>query len=157
MGWYYLGITTDRLPAIRPARLTYFEQSTHCYRLVHDLVRQAYYLKEVADIHLNQGKYLLARQELLHVEALYRTSCYRKMQYTFDLLGITNEALNNYKDALRCKLYEIQGIKETQGTAALAFAFAYDRVAITYQELKQHEKTLAYLRLASMQAEKGHH
>jgi len=68
---------------------------------VHDLVRQAYYLKEVADIHLNQGKYLLARQELLHVEALYRTSCYRKMQYTFDLLGITNEALNNYKDALR--------------------------------------------------------
>jgi len=59
------------------------------------------------------------------------------------------------KDALRCKLYEIQGIKEMQGTAALAFA--YDRVAITYQELKQHEKTLAYLRLASMQAEKGHH
>nr|GFD14485.1 hypothetical protein [Tanacetum cinerariifolium] len=127
LGWYYLGLTTDGAPATTPARLRYFEQAARCYGLLHDLVRQAYCLKEVAEIHYNQGKYLPACQELLQVEALYRRSGTQKLHYTFRLLGAAYTALGSYKKALQYQLAAIQNIKAIHDTTAQQLAFAYDQ------------------------------
>ncbi|WP_460547626.1 histidine kinase dimerization/phosphoacceptor domain -containing protein [Hymenobacter daeguensis] len=156
LGWYYLGLTTASAPATMATRLSYFEQAARCYGQLHDLIRQAYCLKEVAEIHYNQGKYLPACQELLQVEALYRRSGTQKLHYTFELLGAAYTALGSYKKALQYQLAAIQNIKATRDTTAQQLAYAYDQTAITYQQLNQREKAIVYFRLALRQAEQEH-
>jgi two-component sensor histidine kinase len=154
LGWYYLGIVTEPSLAQLSARLNCFAQAARCYGMMHDLARQAYCLKNVADMHYFQGKYLVARQELLHVETLYRRSGTQRLQDTFDLLMMVDIALGNYGEALKYGLAAIQSATSTHDDIALKRA--YTRLYIMYHELNQLEKADEYLRLQLQLVERIH-
>jgi two-component sensor histidine kinase len=151
LGWCLLGYTYTDLPTQQPQRTRYFKQAAQLFHTNHDLRGEARSLKEVADTHLMVGKPALAREELLHVIALYRAYGYRELHYTFDLLAATNAALGNYKEALQYSLAAVQSAKICRDTTLLR-AF-YGRVASVYQRLDQHEKAIQYYQLAVRNAE----
>jgi two-component sensor histidine kinase len=154
LGWYYLGTVMATSPAQMSTRLNCFTQAARCYGLVHDLTRQAYCLKEVADMHFNQGRYMLAKQELLHVVALYRRSGSRRLHYTFDLLASTNLALSNYKDALEYEQAAIKNAIAVQDTAMLPQS--YMLTVVIYWELNNFKRVDEYLQLFLHLAERNH-
>jgi two-component sensor histidine kinase len=154
LGWCLLSYTYNDSPAHQPRRARYFERAAQLFRANHDLRGEARSLKEVADAHLVMGKPALAREELLHVLALYRACGYRELHYTFDLLAVTNDVLGNYKDALKYALAAVQSAKSRQDTTLLR-AF-YVRVGSVYRQLHQSEKAVHYYQLAEQSAEQYH-
>jgi tetratricopeptide (TPR) repeat protein len=143
MGWFLLNTTSG---ITLPTRIQYCERATQLFQALHNQLREARTRKEIADIHLLMGKPALAREELLHVLALYRACGYRELQYTFDLLAAANDALSNYKEALRYAFVGIQHAKSCQDTVMLQNL--YMRVGGVYQQLDQPEKTIQYYQLA---------
>jgi two-component sensor histidine kinase len=146
LGWDYLTRTVGGGPEGETQRLGFYAQALRCYRLLNDRAREAYTRKQIADVHLRQGKQGLARTELQQVVTLYRACAYPRLHYTYDLLAVTNTALANYQEALYYSLASIRVAKETRDTTLLA-AF-YHRAASIYQELNQLKEALAYDQLA---------
>jgi tetratricopeptide (TPR) repeat protein len=153
MGWGYLAGSVDRSPAGETQRLAYYAQALRCYRRLHDQEWEAYILKEVADVHIRQGKHAIAQGELQQVVALYRACAPSRLHFTFDLLAVTNSALANYKEALRYSLASIRSAKETGDTLLLS-AF-YHRASGLYQELNQPVSALDYAKLALYSSHKA--
>jgi two-component sensor histidine kinase len=154
LGWYFLANTYDNSPAALLEQIHCYEQAIHRSQLAHHLTLEAGSLKQLADVHLKQGKPALAREELLRVAALYRAAGYPSLHYTFELLAAANSALGNYRDALQYALAATQSAKSCKDTVLL-FSF-YMRVGSMYQELNQREKTVAYYQLAERSAEQYH-
>jgi two-component sensor histidine kinase len=152
LGLFLLGYTYNNSSTEQAQRAGYFTQAAQLFHANHDQRREALSLREVADVHLATGKPALAREELLHVLALYRAGGYRELQYTFDLLSSANDALGNYKDALQYALDAVQIAKSCQDTTMMR-AF-YIRVGGVYLDLNQHEKAIQYYQLTVHDAEK---
>ncbi|UOG73373.1 hypothetical protein MTX78_14700 [Hymenobacter tibetensis] len=143
MGWFLLNTTSG---ITLPTRIQYCERATQLFRAVHNQLREAQTLKEIADIHLLMGKPALAREELFHVLALYRACGHRELQYTFDLLAGASDALSNYKEALQYAQVGVQWAKSRQDTTMLQAL--YMRLGGVHQQLNQPEKTIQYYQLA---------
>jgi two-component sensor histidine kinase len=143
MGWFLLNTTSG---ITLRTRIQYCERATQLFRALHNQLREAQTLKEIADVHLLMGKPVLAREELLHVLVLYRACGHRELQYSFDLLAAANDALGNYKEALQYALDGVQHAKSYQDTAMLQTL--YMRIGGVYQQLSQPEKTIQYYQLA---------
>jgi two-component sensor histidine kinase len=154
VGWYLLGETYANMPADSAQRLQCYEKAARLFRELHDQLLQARSLKEVADMHFQQGKVSLARQELRQALALYQSGGYHNLHYTFDLLGIANDVLGDYQQALHYSLAAVRSAKTSLDTASLSTF--YTRVADVYAHLNQREKAVDYYRLALRNAESNH-
>lgn len=144
--WQALIHTADYSPAGEAQKYFFYAQALRCYQQLHNQAWEAYTRKQMADVHLRQGKLALARVELQQVVDLYRACGYRRLHYTFDLLAATNASLANYKDALQYSLASIKVARETQDSTLLSRF--YHRTASIYQELNQQQKSLDYEQLA---------
>ena len=88
-GWLYLGESYGpSLPALA-AKLFCYQRGQALFRQLGDKEKEAYMLKCVADVHLQQGHPEQTIRELLAVETLYRAVGHRRMHYTYDLLHAT--------------------------------------------------------------------
>lgn len=145
-GWYYLGEAYERSPEGLPERIRCYTQARKRYRQLGNQEKEAYLLKCIADIHLQQGQYVQGYSELLEVLSLYRSIGYRKLHYTYDLLGVANHYLNNYQEAIRYGLASVESARATKDTAGISLF--YRRLGLLHEELNQWEKGLHFLRKA---------
>jgi two-component sensor histidine kinase len=150
VGWYLLGETYNA-PADSARRLQYYTKATSLARAARQLQVEARSLKEMADIHFQQGRLRLARQELQRVLTMYRRNGYPLLHYTYDLLGITSDVLGDYPEGLRYTLAAVRSATTTHDTVAVATFYA--RVADVYAHLNQRRKAIDYYRLALRNAE----
>ena len=153
-GWYYLGTSYTLSAADMTRRIECFQQAAALYRTVGDALRAAYCLKTIADLHMQQGKDELARTELLQVLAQYRAVGYRRLHYTYDLLGVTSNNLGDYKEAFRYGQAAIESALATQDTVDLNLF--YCRVGALYRALNQFPEALTYYNNVLWRAEKAH-
>jgi len=99
----------------------YFDDRPHAslrlssYQHARELFQKAGYqlatieaYKNIADVHLNQGKLELAERELLAVLSQYRELRYEKIHYTYDLLASLYSAKNDQKKELYYRLLVLQ-------------------------------------------------
>jgi two-component sensor histidine kinase len=150
-GWYYLGEVYDRSEEGLPEKIRCYEQSRRMYRQAGDTEKEAYLLKNVADMHHLQGKSDRAVSELLEVIALYRSVGYRKLHYTYDLLVAVNRHVGNYQEAIGHGLSSVESALATQDTAFIGLF--YGRLGVLHEEIDQwqeamdfHYKALAHFR-----------
>jgi two-component sensor histidine kinase len=144
--WRFLSYTAEYSTAGDIQRYFFYAQAAQCYQRLHNQPWEAYTRKQMADVHLRQGKLALAKVELQQVISLYRACGYRRLHYTFDLLAATSTSLANYKDALQYSLASIRVARESQDSTLIGNF--YHRTASIYQELNQQQKSLEYEKLA---------
>lgn len=101
-------------------------------------------LKEIADIHLNQGKLRESENELLRVIKEYRAIGYRNLHYTYDLLAAISTLRGNLDRALYYGL-EMMKSMEATGDSSSASTFYY-RMARVYDEMNQPAKSVVFYR-----------
>jgi len=146
LGWLYLGESYGTTLTELAAKLACYQRGRVLFHQTGDKADEAYMLKCVADVHLQQGQPAQAIRELLTVEALYRAAGHRRMHYTYDLLHATYRQLGDYKEALRYGLAAVESAQATQDIIILDGL--YVRLAVAYRELKQYPKALVYYQKA---------
>ncbi|MBD0259008.1 MAG: histidine kinase [Cytophagales bacterium] len=150
-GWYYLGEVYDRSERGLPEKIRCYEQSKRLYRQAGDTEKEAYLLKNIADMHHLQGQSARAVSELLEVIALYRSVGYPKLHYTYDLLVAVNRRIGNYQEAIGHGLACVESALATRDTAFIGLF--YGRLGVLHEEIDQwqeamgfHYKALAHFR-----------
>ncbi|WP_324674868.1 histidine kinase dimerization/phosphoacceptor domain -containing protein [Hymenobacter sp. GOD-10R] len=146
LGWLYLGQGCGSSPQELATQLYCYQRAQVLFRQLGNKEDEAYMLKCVADVHLQQGHSEQAVRELLEVEALYRSAGHRRMHYTYDLLHATYRQMSDYKEALRYGLAAVESAQATRDTFILGGL--YVRLAVAYRELKQYPNSLAYYQKA---------
>jgi two-component sensor histidine kinase len=139
-GWFWLGGTGNAPDML--TNLSYLQRSKVLFRQEHDRESEAYVLKCIADLHLQEGHSEQAISELLEVEALYRAAGHRKLFYTYDLLQATYRQIGDYQNALRYGLAALDNARATQDSTLLGVLYA--RLALLHRELKQYPAALSY-------------
>ncbi|WP_210521647.1 tetratricopeptide repeat-containing sensor histidine kinase [Hymenobacter terricola] len=152
-GWYYLSATYTFSGVDIPRRIDCLRRAMALYRTLGDASHAAYTLKTIADLHMQQGQEGLAREELRQVLARYRAIGYRRLHYTYDLLGVVSSRLGDYQGALHYGLASIESARATRDTADLNLF--YHRVGATYYALNQYSDALTYYNLAMRRAEQS--
>ena len=150
-GWYYLSDTYSSSGANTTRRIACLRRAMALYQTLGDGTRAAYTLKTIADLHMQQGQLGLAREELRQVLARYRAIGYRRLHYTYDLLGVTSGMLGEYQDAIRYGLASIESARATQDTTDLSLF--YFRMGGIYNTIKQYPDALTYFNLILRHAE----
>ncbi len=145
-GWYYLGAAYELSPEGLPERIRCYAQARKYYRQVGNREKEAYLFKCIADMHLQQGQYVQGYRELLEVLSLYRSIGYRKLHYTYDLLGVVTHRLSNYQEAIRYGLASVESARATKDTAHINLF--YRRLGTLHEELNEWEEGLHFLRMA---------
>jgi two-component sensor histidine kinase len=145
-GWYYLGEAYELSPEGLPDKIRCYAQARKYYRQLGNREKEAYLLKCIAYIYLQQGQYVQGYSELLEVLALYRSIGYRRLHYTYDLLGVTNQYLSNYQEAIRYGLATVESAQATKDTAEINLF--YRRLGLLHAELNQWEEGLHFLHKA---------
>jgi len=74
-------------------------------------------MKELADIHLNQGKLDLAEQELNEVIAGYRSIGYKDLHFSYDLLSHAYMLKGQFDKALACRLQALDYVNISGDTS----------------------------------------
>lgn len=126
--------------------IAYFQRAILLYRKIGEKEKPIAALKEIADIHLNQGKLAESENELLEVIELYKAIGYKNLHYTYDLLSAINSLKGNLNRALFFA-HEMIKSMETTGDSTSAGTF-YARLGRTYAELGQTEKSIEWYKKA---------
>jgi two-component sensor histidine kinase/tetratricopeptide (TPR) repeat protein len=105
--------------------------------------RQADVRKDLGDLYTTKGDNAHSLLELGKALALYRAIGYRELQGVYDLMGIVATILGDYRNGLRYGLLAVK-TAEDLGDSTLQLCTIYNRVGITYEQLKQYQKALSY-------------
>ncbi|MDP1812817.1 MAG: hypothetical protein Q8K92_00045, partial [Leadbetterella sp.] len=121
-------------------RIFCYQRAISLYQKLGDKESPIIALKEIADIHLNQGKLDESEKELLQVIEQYKSIGFRNLHYTYDLLAALSALRGNYNQAL---FYALEMIKsmETTGDSA-SYSEFYIRIGRIYEQLNQIEKSI---------------
>lgn len=141
MAWKEMGRLMHRNDSTIEVKIAFFQKAMVLYEQIGDLENQAHTLKEIADVHLNQGKLDLCEEELLSVLDKYKAIDF-PLQYTYDLLAIVNVMKGNLNQALYYGLLTIKCMEAT-GDSLHAGNF-YNRLARIYGELGNAEKSVEW-------------
>jgi len=96
--------------------------------------------KEIADMHLNDGKPAQSEKELLECIEMYNSIGYPNLHYTYDLLNAVSTVRGNYNRALRYGLETIKSMNATNDTVS-DHTFYY-RLGTTYWHLDNMEEAI---------------
>jgi two-component sensor histidine kinase len=129
------------------------KQAAILYRKLGDKLGDITMLKNLADIHLIQGKLELSEKELFEVLAQLKAIHYRKLQYTYDLLA----SVFNLKGELQKRLfYQLEALKYAEATInPPETELFYLRAVMVYNDLGMHDKVELYCYKALSISKKG--
>ncbi|MBO2012121.1 histidine kinase dimerization/phosphoacceptor domain -containing protein [Hymenobacter negativus] len=150
-GWYYLSDVYTYSDTDIAQRIACLQHAKALYKTLGDAANAAYVLKTIADLHMQKGQVGLAREELQQALTLYRSIGYRRLYYTYDLLGTVSSRLGEFREAIRYGQATIESARANQDTTDLSLF--YVRVGLIYNTLKQYPDALAYYNLAERHAE----
>jgi two-component sensor histidine kinase len=125
-------------------RQTALNEALTVYRTLHNRLKEAEVLKEIADFHFNHGKHEQAEKELLQVLQMYRELQYEKIYYTYDLLSAVYQWKGDFARAQESAMAAIR-TAENAGNKAILGLF-YWRLATAYQGAKDDVKYQSYLK-----------
>ena len=149
----YLGKLYGDSQNEQPQKIHYYQQALELYKQTGNVKNEAYMLKNIADVHLWQGKTAQSMSELLQVIKLYQSIYYPKLHYTYDLLGCVNRNLGNQKEALKYGLAAVASARATKDTFDLGL---FDwRLGEYYLELNLPDESIAYYKEALLQSRKS--
>lgn len=100
--------------------------------------------KELADLHLNEGKLDQAENELLEVIERYKELNYPYLHYTYDLLSATARLKGDFYKGLRYGLSAVQNMEESGDTTDAYFIYA--RLGHIYRNLGLHQESINWYR-----------
>ena len=142
--WYLVGEGFSHTKEDMPEKIDCYEQALSLYRQLGNKQQEAVTLKEIADLHLQQGKLGQSLGELIEVLRIQKTIRYEKIHFTYDLLGAVYEIMGNYEKALPNMLAAIENARAARDTSHIEFL--YLRLGNLYAEIGEHQKALQVFR-----------
>lgn len=153
--WLTIGKLANRNDSTYEEIILYFEKAIALYQQLNDKEKEIYALKEIADVHLNQGKLEESEEELLNVIEQYKSIGFRNLHYTYDLLAAVSTLRGNLNRALFYGLEMMKSMEATgDSTSALTF---YYRIGRIYGDLEQTEKSIYWIKKAYTKSTKAHY
>lgn len=128
-------------------KMNYYKQAIDQFAQGGAKKKQADALKDLGDFYQIYGQFKPALDTLKLALALYEEIGYPRTHGVYDLLGTVAEQMGDYKHALE---YGLQAVKtaEAVNDTSLQLSTIYNRVGVTYAELKQNEPCAFYLQKA---------
>ncbi|MDP9077708.1 MAG: sensor histidine kinase [Bacteroidota bacterium] len=142
--WFDLGITTPNWAVGGPVlKLAAFNSAERLYMQLHKNLDVIKCMKEIADVHLNQGKIDLSEQELLDVLKRFRQIHYNSLQGTYDLLAIGAALKGDLEKELYYRQETVRYMQESKDfTYALRY---YGSLGKIYMDLKNYKLSRYYI------------
>jgi len=123
-------------------RLNLYDTAVKLARKAGDAVKEVNALKGIAHLHILQGKYSLAIQELLNLLDQQKRMNDKRIHFTTDLLSHAFATIGNHKESLRYAIASLQYSRLYSDTA-LIVTF-YQRLANNYATLRNYDKAFYY-------------
>lgn len=126
--------------------LTLFNQAKLLSRKTHLPIEEITAFKNMAEVHLRQGRPDEAERELLEVAAQYKAIGYKKLPSTYDLLAETSK----YKTDLHKEfLYRMEAVTSMEESADTTLAdYYYSKLALIYSDLNMYEESVTWIKKA---------
>jgi len=122
-------------------KISNFEHARRLFASINRREKQIECFKEIADVHLNEGKLNLAEKELLQVLAAYKAIKFRKLHHTYFLLSAVSRLRSDLKTEL---YYDLEAKKCMIATADTAdAAFFIIKLGDCYEDLGMLDNSLA--------------
>ncbi|UFH57245.1 histidine kinase dimerization/phosphoacceptor domain -containing protein [Spirosoma sp. KNUC1025] len=137
------GNTDDELKQ----KIRYYELALPLFQQVGNREREATTRKELGDFNQILGKYLQSLTQLKQSLKIYQSIGFTDLQGVYDLLGIVNICLADYKEALKYGHLALKTAEIRQDTT-LQLCTIYNRLGITYSYLKDNETAIGYFQKA---------
>ncbi|RYG42101.1 MAG: tetratricopeptide repeat protein, partial [Chitinophagaceae bacterium] len=112
------------------------------YKELNDQENEIRVLREVASVHLNEGKLHQAQQELLAVVERLRSINSSKVHYTYNLLSTVYRTLGDLNKGLMYAMMTVESMNKSQDT--LLAANFYGDLARMYLEVGNRERSIEY-------------
>lgn len=123
------------------------EKAYTLYKETGNILEQANVLVEIAYLKMGVGKMEAAIVDLKSSLKLYSESNHPKIQRAYSLLGVAHTQMGSYKEGLENSLNAVRLVEKYNDTSLLA-AEIYNYVALTYNQLRDIEKSNEYLQKA---------
>lgn len=142
--WNLLGDGFSNSKEDVPKKINCNEKALVLYRQLKNKEQEAATLKEIADLHMQQGKLAQSLGELIEVLRIQKSINYSNLHYTYDLLEVAYERIGNYGEALPYALAAIESAKATGDTVSMDFF--HIRLGNLYTTSGEHQKALEVFR-----------
>ncbi|SHL24121.1 Two-component sensor histidine kinase, contains HisKA and HATPase domains [Chitinophaga jiangningensis] len=119
-----------------------FARSMQLYRELHDTLNEIKMQKEIAWMHLTEGKNQLAEDMLLDILERYKAVGYKKLHYTYNLLSVASRVKGDNDKALLYAIATVETMQATQDT--LSAASFYGDLAKIYEDIGNHKESIRY-------------
>lgn len=124
-----------------PEKKKSFVYASRLFASIHQREKEIECFKEIADVHLNEGKLNLAEKELLKVLVDYKAIKFKKLHHTYFLLSAVSRLRSDLKTEL---YYDLEARKSVIATADTADAgFFLMKLGDCYEDLGMLNNSLA--------------
>ncbi|WPP48732.1 histidine kinase dimerization/phosphoacceptor domain -containing protein [Catalinimonas niigatensis] len=134
-------------------KINYYQQGLQLFATTANKIRQAEVHKDLGDLYQLQGSKTQAMLELRKALALYNSIGYNHVQGIYDLLGNISTEMGDYQEGLKYGLLAVQ-TAEMLKDSTLQLCTIYNRLGLTYYELRQNQKAYIYFNKAMHIAQK---
>ncbi len=145
LGRYYLdraGLNKND----QDSALLLFNQARLLSRQTHHPVEEITACKNMAEVHLRQGKADQAERELQEAAAQYRTIGYKKLSSTYDLLAETSKYKTDLHNEFKYRMEAVNSMEESADTALADYY--YSRLALVYSDLGMYPESVTWIKRA---------
>lgn len=142
--WLLLGKAMPMVPeSVLPEKIQSFEHARTLFKDLGQPLPETDAITGIAEAHLNQGRLDVAENELLHILQLYKSLGYKKLHYTYDLLGDLCARRNDEQKELVYRMQSIQSMEATGDT--LIAHYDYSRLAVIYRDLDMWNESVQWI------------
>ncbi|QMW04176.1 tetratricopeptide repeat-containing sensor histidine kinase [Spirosoma foliorum] len=143
--YFELGSYSPLIGAGLAERIKMAELALSTFQQSGNKLKQANCNKELGDLYQVEGNNSKALASLQQALTLYKAVGKGRLQGVYDLLGQVSGELGDYKEAIRYGLLAVQ-TAEQSGDSTMLLATIYNRLGITYQNLKELKLANQYFR-----------
>lgn len=153
--YFELGSYSPLIGSGLAERIRMAELALSTFRQSGNKLKQANCHKELGDLYQVEGDNSKALASLQQALALYKAVGSGKLHGVYDLLGQVSGELGDYKEAIQYGLLAVQSAEQS-GDSTMVLATIYNRLGITYQNLKELKLANTYFRKSIAIAETYH-
>jgi two-component sensor histidine kinase len=138
------------------AKIRCYQQGLRWFVRAGNTRRQADVRKDLGDLNVVKGSHAQALLELRKALTLYELIDYGEIQGVYDLLGYIASRMGDYQEGLRYGLLAVR-TAEARHDSSLQLCTIYNRVGLTYFNLRQYQKAYLYYKKSLSVAQKYDH